>query len=218
MTEPDLPPSERTRVHRYHWLARYDKETVHAILDATPQCAIAYVHEGKPVVTPCLHWREGDFLYWHGARNGRMIKAVDGREVCVAVSLIDGLVCARAAFNFNINHRSVMVYGVPEAVEEPKEKERQLKRLINGLIPRHWDRLRPMTEAELNATAVLRLPLTEASAKVRKGGPEDNESDYGFPVWAGHIPVGVRIDPPVSDPRNLPEIEMPSDVSAFRFG
>jgi len=218
MTEPALPPSERTQVHRYHWLAHYDKATVHAILDATPQCVIAYIHDGKPIATPCLHWREGDFLYWHGARNSRMIKAVEGRDVCVAVSLIDGLVCARTAFNFNINHRSVMVFGIPEAVVEPQEKERQLKRLIDGLIPGHWGRLRPITEAELKATVVLRLPLTEASAKVRKGGPEDNGADYDFPVWAGHILVGVRIDPPVSDPRNLPDINMPTEVKAFRFG
>lgn len=213
-----LPPSERTRVKRYHWLAKYDKPTVYSILDATPQCTIAYIHEGKPIVTPCLQWREDDFIYWHGAKAGRMIKAVAGQEVCLAVSLIDGLVCARAAFNFNINHRSVMVYGTPELVDDAAEKERQLKLFVDRLIPGQWDRLRPMTPQELKATAVLRMPLTEASAKIREGAPEDNDGDYEFPVWAGHIPVGVRIDPPVPDPRNLPGVEMPPDVLKFRFG
>jgi len=212
------PPSERTHVKRYHWLAKYDKETVCAILDATPQCTIAYVHEGQPIVTPCLQWREGDYVYWHGAKAGRMIKATTGQEVCVAVSLIDGLVCARAAFNFNINHRSVMIFGKPELIDDAEEKERQLKLFIDRLIPNHWDRLRPMTKAELNATGILRLPIGEASAKVREGAPEDNDKDYEFPVWAGHIPVGVRIDAPVSDPRNLQGVEMPDDVLKFRFG
>ncbi|WP_041794386.1 pyridoxamine 5'-phosphate oxidase family protein [Pararhodospirillum photometricum] len=214
----DTPPSERTRVKRYHWLAKYDKETIHAILDACPHAHVGYLHEGHPLVTPTLVWRDGEVLYWHGSRVARMIQATTGQEVCLCASIIDGLVLARSAYNYNINHRSVMVFGVAQPVTDPAEKEAQLKRFVNGLIPGQWDRLRPMTEQELKVTALMRLDLTEASAKVRTGQPEDDEADYALPIWAGVIPITTTIGTPEPDPRNLPEAEMPADVLKFKIG
>ncbi|WP_454918265.1 pyridoxamine 5'-phosphate oxidase family protein [Xanthobacter sediminis] len=211
-------PSERTRVKRYHHIARYEPETIHAILDAMPVCNVAYVHEGRPIVTPTLQWRDGARIYWHGSAASRMIRAVAGQEVCVTVSLFDGLVLARSAYNYNINHRSVMIFGKAEVVADPDEKRVQLQRLVDGFIPGQWDRLRPVTDKELKATTVLSLPITEASAKVRTGQPEDDAEDYAFPVWAGVVPVRLVVDPPVADPKNLPGLEMPPEVLSFRIG
>ncbi|CAH2603958.1 Pyridoxamine 5'-phosphate oxidase family protein [Rhodovastum atsumiense] len=211
-------PSERTRVRRYHWLAKYDTETIHGIIDAMPFAHIAYVHEGRPVVTPIMQWREGDTLYWHGSNASRMMRSVDGQEVCVCISIVDGLVLARSAYNYNINHRSVMVFGTARKITDDDEKRRQLARFVNGLVPGQWDRLRPVTDQELKATALLSLPLAEASAKVRTGQPEDDDTDYCFPAWAGVVPVGVRVDAPVADPRNLPDVTMPPEVLSFRYG
>ena len=218
MSEAATAPSERTRVKRYHWLAKYDAETIHGILDAMPVCNVAYVHEGKPIVTPSLQWRDGDTIYWHGSAASRMIRAVDEHEVCLSVSLIDGLVLARSAFNYNINHRSVMVFGTARKVTDPQEKRSQLERFVNGFIPGQWDRLRPVHERELKATTVMALSLTEASAKVRVGQPEDDEDDYAFPAWAGIIPINLTIGAPVADPRNLPDVAMPDDVLKFKIG
>ncbi len=211
-------PSARTQIKRYRWLAKYDAETIHAILDAMPVCHVAYVHEGQPIVTPTLQWRDGDRVYWHGATAGRMMNATKGQEVCLCVSILDGLIMARSAFNFNVNHRSVMVFGTATAVTDPDEKYRQLKRLVDGFVPGQWDRLRPPTAKELNATALLSMSLAEASAKVRTGPPEDNEEDYGFPVWAGVLPIAFKVGEPIADPRNLTGVEMPAEVREFRIG
>jgi nitroimidazol reductase NimA-like FMN-containing flavoprotein (pyridoxamine 5'-phosphate oxidase superfamily) len=211
-------PSERTRVKRYNQLAKYDQETIHGILDAMPHCHVGYVHDGKPVVTPTMQWRDGDRIFWHGSSASRMIRAADAHDVCLCVSMIDGLVLARSAYNYNLNHRSVMVFGVARRLDDPDEKRVQLAHFVNSVIPGQWDRLRPATDQELKATTVLSMSLAEASAKVRTGQPEDDEADYEFPVWAGVIPVSFAIHPPVADPRNLPGVEMPDDVLKFRLG
>lgn len=211
-------PSERTRVKRYNWLAKYDRETVNAILDAMPLCNIGYVYKGSPFVTPTFQWREGDRVYWHGSAASRMLETVEETDVCMTVSLVDGLVLARSAFNYNINHRSVMIFGKPTKVTDPEEKAAHLKVFVDKLIPGQWDRLRPMLPKELKATTVLSMSIDEASAKVRTGQPEDEEKDYDFPAWAGYIPIRYETLAPVADPRNLPGVEMPEDVLKFRFG
>jgi nitroimidazol reductase NimA-like FMN-containing flavoprotein (pyridoxamine 5'-phosphate oxidase superfamily) len=143
---------------------------------------------------------------------------VDAQDVCVCVSIIDGLVLARSAYNYNLNHRSVMVFGTARRITDDAEKRRQLEHFVNRVIPGQWDRLRPVSEKELKATTLMSLELTEASAKLRTGPPEDDEEDYAFPVWAGVVPVDFRTGPPVPDPRNLPGVEMPADVLKFRLG
>jgi nitroimidazol reductase NimA-like FMN-containing flavoprotein (pyridoxamine 5'-phosphate oxidase superfamily) len=211
-------PSARTQVKRYNWLAAYDAETIYAILDAMPMCSVGYVHEGKPVVTPTMQWRDGNRIFWHGSSASRMLRAVESQEVCVNVSITDALVLARSAYNYNLNHRSVMVFGTAVKVTDPDEKRAQLERFVNSVIPGQWDRLRPVTEKELKATTLMSLELNEASAKLRTGHTEDDEEDYAFPVWAGLLPVTFQIGAPIADPRNLPGVEMPADVLKFRLG
>lgn len=211
-------PSERTRVKRYHWLADYRPPTIHAILDAMPHCHVGYTHDGKPVVTPTMQWRDGERVYWHGSSASRMIRAAESHQVCLCVSIIDGLVLARSAYNYNLNHRSVMIFGEAQRVTDPDEKRQQLARFVNKIVPEQWDRLRPVTEQELKATTVLSMPLNEASAKVRTGQPEDDEADYAFPVWAGVVPVQFSIGQPIADPKNLPDVVMPDDVLQFKLG
>jgi nitroimidazol reductase NimA-like FMN-containing flavoprotein (pyridoxamine 5'-phosphate oxidase superfamily) len=211
-------PSPRTQIKRYNWLAKYDAETIYGILDAMPLCNVGYVHEGKPVVTPTMQWRDGDRIFWHGSSASRMLRATESHDVCICVSIIDALVLARSAYNYNLNHRSVMVFGTAEKIEDQAEKRVQLERFVNSVVPGQWDRLRPVTEKELKATTLLSLKLSEASAKVRTGHTEDDEEDYAFPVWAGLVPVGFNIGAPIPDPRNLEGIEMPEDVRRFRIG
>lgn len=211
-------PSARTQVKRYNWLAKYDAETIHAILDAMPMCSVGYVHEGKPVVTPTMQWREGDRIFWHGSSASRMLRATESHDVCVCVSICDGLVLARSAYNYNLNHRSVMVFGKAEKISDPDEKRHQLENFVNKVIPGQWDRLRPVSDKELKATTLMSLPLSEASAKVRTGHTEDDEEDYSFPVWCGLVPLDFKVGTPIPDPRNLPDVEMPEDVLRFRIG
>lgn len=214
----DKPPSERTRVKRYNWLARYDRQTVYDILDAMPLCFVGYVIDARPYVTPTMQWREGDRIFWHGSSASRMLRAAEGNEVCLTVSLIDGLVLARSAYNYNLNHRSVMIFGEAQKVVDPEEKAAHLRAMVNHFVPGQWERLRPVLPQELKATTLLSMSLEEASAKVRVGQPEDEEADYDFPVWAGVLPIRLDIGEPIDDPRNLPQVEMPEDVLKFRIG
>ncbi|MFT8367239.1 MAG: pyridoxamine 5'-phosphate oxidase family protein [Acetobacter papayae] len=211
------PPSARTRVRRFHQIASYDPQTVHAILDAMPLCHVGYVHNGTPIVTPTLQWRDGDRIFWHASSASRMIDSVLEQDVCVTVSLYDGLVMARSAFSYNINHRSVMIFGRPEKLSET-EKAEQLRNMVNKTIPGQWERLRPVTAQELKATTVLGMSITEASAKVRTGPPQDEGSDLDFPVWAGVIPVRMQVLPPEPDPQNLPGLIPPAEIASFHIG
>jgi len=210
--------SARTRVKRRHDRGKYDAETVHAILDATPICSVGYVFKGAPYVTPTLQWREGDHVYWHGSSASRMLKACEEAEVCVTVSIIDGFVMARSAFNHSCNYRSVMALGTAHKVTDPAEKELRLRNFTNRLWPGRWDILRPVTPKEIKATTVLSLKLDECSAKVRSGPPGDDEEDYALPVWAGVIPVTQQVLAPADDPRLMPGLTPPAHVRDFRFG
>jgi uncharacterized protein len=211
------PPSERARVKRYNQIADYDRQTIHAILDAMPLCHVGYVFKGSPYVTPTMQWRDGDQIFWHGSSASRMLESAETQEVCLTVSLYDGLVMARSAYNYNINHRSVMIFGTPRKLEDPAEKEAQLRNFVNKTIPGQWERLRPMLPKELKATTVLTMPITEASAKLRSGHTDD-EDDADFPVWTGVIPVRYEIGTPEANPGNLPGVEMPADALKFKIG
>ena len=211
-------PSERTRLKRMNKRAKYDAETVHGILDAMPICTVGYVFDGAPFVTPTLQWREGDRIYWHGSSASRMLEASENAQVCVNVSIIDGFVMARSAFNHSCNYRSVMVFGTAVKIVDSAEKEMRLKNFTEGLWPGRWELLRQLTEKELKATTVLSLALDEASAKVRTGPPGDDEEDYNIPVWAGVIPVKQQLLTPVDDPRLLPGFTPPKHVTEFKIG
>ena len=211
-------PTDRARVRRMFKRAHYDEVTIHGILDAQPLCTVGYVFDGKPVVTPTLQWREGHHIYWHGSSASRMLENCEDAEVCVNVTIFDGMVMARSAFNHSCNYRSVMAFGKAFKVTDKAEKEERLRIFVETLWPGRWDMLRPMSQKELKATTVLGLELDEVSAKVRTGMPGDDEEDYALPIWGGVVPIAMNVSAPVSDPRVLPGVTVPEHVKAWKIG
>lgn len=203
MATPNPAPSERTRVRRLPERARYDAASVHAIVDAAWIGHVAFTADGSVHNIPTAIWRDGDHLYLHGAKASRMLKALVDGQACVTVSLVDGLVLARSAFHHSMNFRSVVVYGRFEPVEARQAKLAALEVFMDKLVAGRWAALRPINDKELNATTVLRVPLTEASAKVRSGGPKDDDEDMAWPVWAGVIPLALQAGTPQVDPDSV---------------
>lgn len=211
------PPSDRARLRRYHWLARYDRETINAILDAGMLCQVAYVIDGLPYVTPTNYWRIEDYVYWHGSSASRMLKAqAKGIPVCFSVTHIDGIVFSRAAYNHNVNFRSVMAFGNAEFCDD-EVKRHALAVFTDGLAPGLWDHARQPTEQEWKATKVLRVKLDEVSCKVRTGPPIDEDDDYALDVWAGVVPLRLVQSAAEPDPKLNPAIEMPDFIKNFRY-
>ena len=218
MFSPSKAPSPRMRVKRSHERADYDSKAIHAILDAMPMCHVGYVVDGEPYVTPTLQWREGDRVYWHGSSASRALRKSVSAEVCLTVSILDGMVMARSGFHHSVNYRAVMVKGIAEKVTDPKAKARHLETMVEQLFPGRWELLREMNAKEAKSTTVLSMPLTEASAKIRPGMPIDDEEDYALPIWAGVIPVRMEVLPPENDPRNLPGVTVPDHVRNYKIG
>jgi len=205
-----IQPTDRTTVRRLPARGSHDRALIYSILDEAPVCHVGFVVDGRPFVIPTLHVRVGDRLYMHGSPGSRMLKAMAGGvEVCVTATLIDGLVLARSAFHHSMNYRSVAVFGVAIAVDDPDEKARVLQALSEHLVPGRWRDVRSPSPGELKATSVLSLPIDEASAKVRTGPPIDDEEDYAVPAWAGVVPLSLRAGEPVPCPRLDPQIELP---------
>jgi nitroimidazol reductase NimA-like FMN-containing flavoprotein (pyridoxamine 5'-phosphate oxidase superfamily) len=194
-----IPITERTRLRRLPKRASYDLEVIQAILDEAVVCHVGFVVEGRPVVIPTIHWREADTLYVHGSPASRMLRSLrEGVEACVTVTLVDGLVLARSAFHHSMNYRSVVVFGNAREVTG-EEKLRALDSLVEHVMPGRSAEVRAPNETELRQTVVLALPLDEASAKIRTGGPVDDAEDYALPVWAGVLPLRLTPGEPVPD-------------------
>ncbi|MFN8149701.1 MAG: pyridoxamine 5'-phosphate oxidase family protein [Solirubrobacterales bacterium] len=211
---PDRP---RHRVSRVPDRARYDAETVHAVLDAATVCHVGVVDDRDfPVVIPVLHARVGTTLYLHGSSASRLFRTAARKEVCVTATLIDGLVFARAVFHNSVNYRSAVLFGRPETVAEEAAKTEALRAFTEKLMPGRWDDSRAPTSQELKATAVLRMEIDEASAKVRTGGPVDEPEDYELPHWAGTVPLREVAGEPIPDERMLSAIDEPGYVAAYR--
>jgi uncharacterized protein len=201
-------PSARTRVTRLPKRAVYDKAQVHAILDEGFFCHVGFAVEQQPYVIPTGYVRADEKLYIHGSAASRMLRTLDqGIQVCVTVTLVDGLVLARSSFHHSINYRSVVVLGTAQLVVDREEKIDALRRFTNHIVPGRWDEARVPTDQELKATSVLVLPLEDVSAKVRSGPPIDDEEDYAIPIWAGLIPVHLRVGDPIPDDRISPVAE-----------
>lgn len=215
-----VAPTDRARLRRMASKAAYDRPTIDAILDAMPLAHVGYVMKGAPVVIPTLQWREGDRIYWHGSSASRSLKAGRGVQVCVTVTLTDGMVLARSGFEHSVNHRSVMVFGRAEPVTDPAAKIGHLQAMIDALFPGRWPQLRPISETEVKATGLLSLALTEASAKIATHGPgeTDAEGDRTWPVWAGVLPIITGMGTPVSAPDLPAGTVMPDHVAMYRFG
>lgn len=201
MSQPYTPTS-RTRVVREAERAVYDREAAYRILDEGFLCHVGFVAEGQPFVIPTSYGRKDASLYIHGSAASRMLRQMkDGVPVCVTVTLLDGLVFARSIFNHSMNYRSVVILGTATLVDDPAEKLAALRALSEHIIPHRWDDSRLPNEKELKATSVLRIPITEFSAKVRVGPTVDDEEDYSFPTWAGVIPLDTTVGAPIRDER-----------------
>lgn len=215
MTVP--PASKRVQVNRLPKRGHYDPATVHAVLDAGFICHVGFVHEGAPVVIPTSYARSGDVIYIHGSAASRMMRTLAGGvPVSIAVTLVDGLVLARSAFHHSINYRSVVLYGTAEQVTEEAEKYEALRLFTEQLIPGRWEEIRWPTSQELKGTTVLRVALDEAAAKIRTGGPVDDEEDYAMSVWAGVLPLRIEAGEPVNDERLPSGIVPGSHITGWR--
>jgi uncharacterized protein len=208
---PEPPRSDRTRVRREPERGAYDRATIEAILDEGLVCHLGFVCDGQPYVIPTLYGRAGNGVYVHGSSASRMLRTLRGGvHACLTVTLIDGVVLARSIFNHSINYRSVVVLGRAVEVDDVDEKARALEAFSARLLPGRWAEVRPPTPIELKATSILRMPLDEASAKVRTGPPRDDEPDYDWPVWAGVIPLALAAGDPQPAPRLQPGFEPPT--------
>jgi nitroimidazol reductase NimA-like FMN-containing flavoprotein (pyridoxamine 5'-phosphate oxidase superfamily) len=206
----------RTKLGRLPARGHHDLATLHALLDDGLVCHVGFVHDGRPAVIPTLYARVGDQVYLHGSSASRMLRTLaGGAEVCVTVTLVDGLVLARSAFHHSVNYRSAVLYGAARPIEDPAERNRALHAFTERLIPGRWDHVRVPTRQELKATTVLVLPIEEGSSKIRTGPPVDDDEDYALDVWAGVVPLRMTIQPPVPDERLKPGIATPQHVERF---
>jgi nitroimidazol reductase NimA-like FMN-containing flavoprotein (pyridoxamine 5'-phosphate oxidase superfamily) len=207
----DFPQTQRTTLKRLPKRAVYDRELVYPILDEGFICHVGFAVDAQPFVIPTGYARVDDQLFIHGSQVSRMLRTLaSGIDVCITVTLVDGLVLARSAFHHSINYRSVVMFGHASIVEDRTAKLAALLAFSEQVIPGRWDDVRAPTESELKATTVLRLPLVEVSAKVRSGPPIDDDEDYALDIWAGVLPLKISAGAPISDPRLPESIEPPS--------
>lgn len=206
------PATEDLRIHRVAERAGYDRETANEIIDAALIAHVGTIRDGAAVVIPMLAVRDGDRLLLHGAPASGTVRRGRGQQVCVEMTLLDGLVLARSAFHHSLNYRSVVVLGEAEVIADAEERERALEVFMQRLVPGRQEQLRPTTQSEVKQTAVLRISLERASTKVRTGPPGDDEEDYDFPVWAGVLPITTSIGQPQADPRLKSGIDVPDNV------
>jgi nitroimidazol reductase NimA-like FMN-containing flavoprotein (pyridoxamine 5'-phosphate oxidase superfamily) len=211
-----LEITDRTQVKRLPQRGNYDRALIHQILDEALICQVGFVVDGQPFVIPTAYGRVGECLYIHGSPASRMLRTLKaGVEVCVTVTLLDGLVLARSAFHHSMNYRSVVIFGNATVVETLTEKLEALKAFTEHVVPGRWAEVRPPSPQELAGTLVLSLPLHEASAKVRTGPPKDDEADYALPFWAGELPLRLSALAPIPDPQLPPDVEMPTWVQQY---
>jgi hypothetical protein len=208
--------TQRSTVKRLPQRAEYEHQVIYQILDEGLVCHVGFAVDGQPFVIPTAYGRVGDKLYIHGSPASRMLRSLsNGIEVCVTVTLLDGLVLARSAFHHSMNYRSVVIFGTAIIVENPEEKLEALLAFTEHVIPGRWAEVRSPSRQELQGTLVLSLPLNEASAKVRTGDPNDDEADYSLPVWAGVVPLQLTAAAPIADSRLRQGISLPAYVKNY---
>ncbi len=209
--------SGRATVKRHPERGAYDLETVTEILDQGLVCDVAFMVDGFPYAIPMTYGRIGNSLYVHGAVGSRLLRSLaSGSPICLTVTVVDGLVLARSAFHNSMNYRSVVVLGTSAEVVDPVRKTAALRAILERLVPGRWDEIRPPTRGELARTTVLEIRLREASAKIRRGPPVDDEADMERDVWAGEVPLRIRALAPVADRNNT--VALPSYLSAINDG
>jgi nitroimidazol reductase NimA-like FMN-containing flavoprotein (pyridoxamine 5'-phosphate oxidase superfamily) len=210
-----MQTTERTELKRLPERGSYDPEVIHAVLDSAFLAHVGFVSDGQPFVIPTLFGRDGDKLYLHGSAASRTLGMLaEGIRACVTVTLVDGLVLARSAFHHSINYRSVVAMGTARAISEPARKVRALLTISEHLLAGRWEDVRGPTRQELAATSVLEFTIEEASAKIRRGPPKDDEEDYARPTWAGVVPLRLERQAPQADPRLGTGIPLPDYLKA----
>jgi uncharacterized protein len=206
----------RTKLRRLPARGHHDRETLDAILDEGLVCHLGFVHDGRPAVIPTLYARIDDDVYIHGSAASRMLRTLtDAADVCLTVTLVDGLVLARSAFHHSVNYRSAVLYGTAKPIEDSAERNRALHAFTDKVMPGRWEHVRVPTRKELKATSVLVLPIEEGSSKIRTGPPIDDDEDYELDVWAGIVPFETRALAPQPDERLEPGIAIPEHVARF---
>jgi len=191
-------PTQHTTVKRHPERGVYDRATIDSILDEALICHLGFVADGRPFVIPTIHARDGDTLYVHGSPGSRMLRtAKEGMDICVTVTLLDGLVLARSVYNHSMNYRSAVVLGRARELTDVDEKLRAMERVVEHVVPGRWGDARRPNDGEIKGTTILALPLDEASAKIRSGPPTDDDADLEFLVWAGVIPLRLTPSDPV---------------------
>ncbi|MDQ8732457.1 pyridoxamine 5'-phosphate oxidase family protein [Bradyrhizobium sp. LHD-71] len=213
------PLSARNRVKRRHDRGFYDQATVHAVLDASMLCHVAYVVDGQPYCTPTFFWREGTTLYWHGSSASRMLESqAAGLKVCLTVAHLDSLVLARCGFNHSADYRAVMAFGTARLVTDGQQKERALVAMVDRFFPDRTAGLRASTAQEIKATSVIAMEIEQASAKIRAKGVADDEEDYELPIYAERIPVRTVLGAPEACPRLRNGVARPASLQGYSEG
>lgn len=212
----DIQVTSRTKLGRLPERGSHDREVIHQILDEGFVCHVGFAINGQPFVVPTGYGRSGDHIYFHGSAASRMVRNLSsGVPVCITVTLVDALVLARSIFHHSMNYRSVMILGTAIPVEDHAEKLEALRVISDNIIRGRWDEVREPNDQELKATSVLKVPIHEASAKIRTGPPKDDKPDYDLPVWAGVLPLEVRPAEPVIDPGMRMQLEVPDSVKQY---
>ena len=212
------PISNRSRVKRISNNSDYSKETVHAIIDEALFCHLGIIHDGKPVVIPTIHARMGDHIVFDGSNASRLLKISNNNEICVTITLLDGLVMARSLFNSSMNYRSAVIFGKGEIIKDHDERMAAFKSITDHIAPGRWDDARQPNNSELKQTSVVRMPIDEASAKISVGPPDDEDEDYALDYWAGVIPINQTYGEPESDPILQEGITIPGYLKNYCRG
>jgi uncharacterized protein len=208
--------TKRTELHRIPDRGSREWETINQILDAGFLAHVGFCVAGQPFVIPTLYGRDGEKLYLHGSAASRMLRELEtGIPACVTVTLVDGLVLARSAFDHSMNYRSVVAFGKARKIADAEQRIRSLRVISEHLIAGRWKEIREPSEKELKATTVLEFLIEEASSKVRSGPPLDDENDYGLPVWAGVLPLEIRSRPPIPDAKLIEGVGVPDYVRSY---
>ncbi len=211
-----IPSTRRTKVNRLPKRASYDRKTIYKILDSSFVCNIGFNIEGQVYITPTAFGRKDDKVYFHGSNKSRMLQSIkEGKDICISVTLVDGIVLARSAFHHSINYRSVIIFGKPEEIKDADEKSRTLEIIMHQILPGRWDDVRKPSGKELDITSVFSLKINEASAKIRTGMPADDKEDLNLNMWSGIIPLNITAAKPVNNIDLKDNIPLPDYVKKY---
>ncbi|HJZ48956.1 MAG TPA: pyridoxamine 5'-phosphate oxidase family protein [Roseiflexaceae bacterium] len=211
-----FPKTSRNKVKRLPERGHYDAATIYPIIDAALICHVGFVLDGQPFIIPTLHARRGDTILLHGAKGNRLLRHIQsGGEVCISVTLMDGIVLARSVFHHSINYRSAVLFGKGAVIADDQARLQALEAFTERLIPGRWRDVRQPNEVELKQTTIVAVPIESASAKIRNGPPKDEAEDYDLPVWAGVLPLQHAAGMPIADPQLKPGVELPDYIRDF---